>query len=147
MVDVDASSVSLPFGKHKGVPLADVPRSYLEWALAEGVLRSEALRRAVQAELARRGSRGEPAPGDAVQPRPRKAGSPATAPTGPSPGLLAPAVWPAEVRTAALHIVRVGAGALSGRNRMTPPLARAHSLLVRWLAPTAASADESDVPF
>jgi Putative quorum-sensing-regulated virulence factor len=56
MAHVDASSVSLSFGKHRGVPLADVPRSYLEWTLAQGVLRSEALRPAVQAELVRQGS-------------------------------------------------------------------------------------------
>jgi uncharacterized protein (DUF3820 family) len=67
MADVDASSVSLSFGKHKGVPLADVPSGYLEWALAEGVLRTDTLRRAVQAELARRESSGETAPQDPVR--------------------------------------------------------------------------------
>jgi hypothetical protein len=148
MADVDASSVSLWFGKHRGVPLAEVPSGYLEWALAEGVLRTDTLRRAVQAELARRGGEDEASALGQARPRSLKAGAPATAPTSPSPGLLAPSAWPDDVRDGALRIVRTGAGVLSGRNEMSPALRRAHSLLIRWLGtPDERVAGTSDVSY
>jgi Putative quorum-sensing-regulated virulence factor len=62
VADTDAPAVSLPFGRHRGIPLADVPMGYLEWTLTERIPRSEALRRAVQAELARRAAEEEGRP-------------------------------------------------------------------------------------
>jgi hypothetical protein len=53
--------VSLPFGRHKGAPLADVPASYLQWALRECKL-SSGLRAGLAAELARRGIKAPPQP-------------------------------------------------------------------------------------
>ena len=49
---------SLPFGRHRNVPLPQVPASYLHWALRECRL-SSGLRGAVAAELS---SRGVPVP-------------------------------------------------------------------------------------
>lgn len=51
----------LPWGRHKGVPLPDVPTSYLQWALRECRL-SSGLRAAVAGELARRGIAAPPLP-------------------------------------------------------------------------------------
>jgi uncharacterized protein (DUF3820 family) len=51
----------LPFGKHKGQPLADVPGDYLAW-LTRTCKLSSGLRSAVAQELARRGLRVPPAP-------------------------------------------------------------------------------------
>src|SRR5579872_2123855 len=56
---------ALPFGRHKGLPLAEVPASYLLWCLRECKL-SSGLRAAVAGELARRGVEA-PAP---PEPRP-----------------------------------------------------------------------------
>jgi hypothetical protein len=55
---------ALPFGKHKGRPLADVPTDYLRWVLRETKL-SARLAAAVRAELA---SRGQPVPPPAASP-------------------------------------------------------------------------------
>jgi hypothetical protein len=44
----------MPFGRHKGVPLQEVPASYLEWA-ARTLKLSSGLRAAVAGELERRG--------------------------------------------------------------------------------------------
>jgi hypothetical protein len=52
---------ALPFGRHKGVPLPDVPASYLQWALRECQL-SAGLRAALAAELARRSIEAPPMP-------------------------------------------------------------------------------------
>lgn len=49
----NAPVLSMPFGKHKGVPICDVPRDYLTWC-AEN-LTSTALRLMVVAELEHRG--------------------------------------------------------------------------------------------
>jgi hypothetical protein len=46
--------ITLPFGKHRDKPLADVPSDYLRWIVAECKL-SAALRKAVADELDRRG--------------------------------------------------------------------------------------------
>jgi hypothetical protein len=46
-------TVTLPFGKHKGRPLSDVPASYLSWLLT--IKLSSGLRAAVEGELRRRG--------------------------------------------------------------------------------------------
>jgi hypothetical protein len=46
--------VTLPFGRHRGEPLAGVPTPYLEWALAECKL-SSGLYAATAAELRARG--------------------------------------------------------------------------------------------
>jgi hypothetical protein len=51
---MNTAPTPLPFGKHKGRPLAEVPASYLSWLLAEVKL-SSGLRCAVAAELTRRG--------------------------------------------------------------------------------------------
>jgi hypothetical protein len=59
-------TATLPFGKHKGAPLVDVPTAYLDWALREVKLTS-GLRAAVTAELQRRGVR---PPAAAVRPEP-----------------------------------------------------------------------------
>jgi hypothetical protein len=45
---------ALPFGRHKDVPITDVPAAYLAW-LIRTVRLSSGLRRAVAAELSRRG--------------------------------------------------------------------------------------------
>jgi hypothetical protein len=45
----------LPFGKHKGAALADVPTPYLSWLTGDDVKLSAALRAAVRDELAHRG--------------------------------------------------------------------------------------------
>src|SRR5262249_42066256 len=52
---------TLPFGRHRGVPLPDVPSSYLSWALRECKL-SGRLRGALVAELQRRGVTPPPPP-------------------------------------------------------------------------------------
>lgn len=62
--------VLMPFGKHKGRPLGEVPTGYLRWALAEAKL-SAGLRGAVRAELSRRGIGLPPEPGPAPRPRSR----------------------------------------------------------------------------
>lgn len=49
----NASVQSIPFGKHKGVPIGDVPREYLVWCSEN--LTSTRLRLLVCAELERRG--------------------------------------------------------------------------------------------
>jgi hypothetical protein len=54
------ATVTLPFGKHRGKPLADIPRSYLSWALNTCDL-DPFLAWHVQAELRRRGERFLPA--------------------------------------------------------------------------------------
>jgi hypothetical protein len=61
-----ADLMTLPFGKHRGQPLPDVPTAYLDWALREVKL-SANLRAAVAAELQRRGVR---PPAAAVKPEP-----------------------------------------------------------------------------
>jgi hypothetical protein len=50
---------AMPFGKHKGQPLSDVPGDYLVWLLRECKL-SSGLRVAVADELTRRGQRPPP---------------------------------------------------------------------------------------
>jgi hypothetical protein len=49
-------SHTMPFGRHKGVPLQEVPASYLEWA-ARTLKLSSGLRASVAAELERRGGK------------------------------------------------------------------------------------------
>jgi hypothetical protein len=61
-----ATNLTMPLGKHRGTPLADVPESYLAWLLREVKL-STGLRAAVAAELERRGVR---PPTAAVKPEP-----------------------------------------------------------------------------
>jgi hypothetical protein len=109
----DDTAITLPFGKYRNVSIGEVPEGYLRWLLDGNVLKAAGLRRAVGAELARRGQDAPP---------------PSRPPAPPSP-------WPSDVREAALRIVRTGAGVLAGRNEMTPALRRAHSLLMRQLAP------------
>jgi hypothetical protein len=60
----------LPFGKHKGQPLADVPGDYLRWALLTVKL-SSGLRTAVADELTRRGVPVPDPPPPRVPPCPR----------------------------------------------------------------------------
>lgn len=52
---------SIPFGRHKDKPLAEVPSSYLAWALANVKL-STGLRAALSGELDRRGVAAPPPP-------------------------------------------------------------------------------------
>jgi hypothetical protein len=58
----------MPFGKHKGVALVDVPTPYLSWLTGGDVKLSAAHRTAVRGELARRGV----ALPDEAPPRPRQ---------------------------------------------------------------------------
>jgi hypothetical protein len=109
----DDNAITLPFGKYKDVLIGAVPEGYLRWLLDGNVLKAAGLRHAVEAELTRRGQDARP---------------PSRPPAPPSP-------WHPDVREAALRIVRTGAGVLAGRNEMTPALRRAHSLLMRQLAP------------
>ena len=44
----------MPFGKHAGVPIADLPHDYLEWILENLKLRGSLLR-ALETEYERRG--------------------------------------------------------------------------------------------
>jgi hypothetical protein len=44
----------MPFGKHSGCRVADVPSSYLAWALTNVSRLDWSLRQAIEAELARR---------------------------------------------------------------------------------------------
>ena len=37
-------SVTLPFGKHKGKPIEEVPANYLQWALDNDVVRDPTLK-------------------------------------------------------------------------------------------------------
>jgi uncharacterized protein (DUF3820 family) len=55
------AATTLPFGRHKGEPLSDVPTSYLQWAARECKL-SSGLRAALALELARRGAPAPPQP-------------------------------------------------------------------------------------
>jgi uncharacterized protein (DUF3820 family) len=64
---------SLPFGKHKGRPLAEVPADYLQW-FARTCRLSTGLRNAVADELARRGLESPPEPGPAPYPACRDCG-------------------------------------------------------------------------
>jgi hypothetical protein len=52
----DGYSPRFNFGKHKGVPVSDVPTGYLRWVLRECECIDPPLRAAVEDELARRGS-------------------------------------------------------------------------------------------
>jgi hypothetical protein len=60
--------MQLPFGKHKGAALVDVPEGYLRWLLGGDVKLSAALRTAVRGEMTRRGV----ALADEAPPRPRQ---------------------------------------------------------------------------
>ena len=44
----------MPFGKHKGEPLTDIPRSYLEWILEQegGIMDNNDFMDAIEYELA-----------------------------------------------------------------------------------------------
>ena len=42
-------NVTMPFGQHKGTPVADLPHSYCEWLLGSVEFRSPELKRAVEA--------------------------------------------------------------------------------------------------
>jgi hypothetical protein len=64
---------ALPFGKHMGRPLAELPGDYLDWLLRNCKL-SSGLRAAVAGELARRGLNPPPPPGPAPYPACRDCG-------------------------------------------------------------------------
>jgi uncharacterized protein (DUF3820 family) len=65
---------SLPFGKHRGQPLATVPSDYLQWLMRTCRL-SSGLRAAVSAELARRGLESPPVPKSPAPPACRDCGA------------------------------------------------------------------------
>jgi uncharacterized protein (DUF3820 family) len=50
-----ATAVELTFGRYKGKPIADVPRDYLQWALANVAFLSHEQRSAIRLILAREG--------------------------------------------------------------------------------------------
>jgi hypothetical protein len=52
----------MPFGRHRGQRLEDVPLDYLEWVLREADNASPYLRQAVEAEVRRRYGVGQDAP-------------------------------------------------------------------------------------
>src|SRR5262249_5466072 len=62
------ASHTLPFGKHKNIPLPDVPLSYLQWLLREVKL-SYGLRAAVTDEVSRRSGTPPPALAPPKSPR------------------------------------------------------------------------------
>lgn len=51
--------IRMPFGKHKGSPLNEVPRSYLEWCYLEACEDRPGLKKAIAKELERRDAEGE----------------------------------------------------------------------------------------
>jgi DNA polymerase III epsilon subunit-like protein len=59
---------ALPFGRHRGVPLANVPRGYLEWLIGTAEAASPDVMLTARAELERRNRRERPG---AEQKRPR----------------------------------------------------------------------------
>jgi hypothetical protein len=66
---------SLPFGEYKGVPLGEVPTSYLKWVAS--IRTTSFVREGVVAELLRRGERvPQPRPPRPVQPCERCPGAP-----------------------------------------------------------------------
>jgi hypothetical protein len=65
--------VALPFGKHKGTPLAEVPTGYLNWLIGQGKL-STGIRQGVADELRRRGLEPPPPPPPAPPPECQKCG-------------------------------------------------------------------------
>ena len=52
--DSGAGGWTMPFGKHRGEPLGDIPLDYLDWVLENCELRSERLREAIEEEVERR---------------------------------------------------------------------------------------------
>lgn len=56
------NGITLPFGKHKGQPLPEVPTDYLQWWLATIEKQSAGLKGALVAEVERRGATPPPAP-------------------------------------------------------------------------------------
>jgi uncharacterized protein (DUF3820 family) len=48
----------MPFGKHKGTPIEDLPGHYIEWCLENAEIRSDAVRDEMQAQLELRAGRG-----------------------------------------------------------------------------------------
>src|ERR1700719_2777709 len=60
----ERSSMRMPFGKHQGKLVADVPTSYLVWVVNECQNVRQGLRRAIESELEQRDwqSRGTPPP-------------------------------------------------------------------------------------
>lgn len=53
--------MKMPFGKHQGRYVSEIPLQYLEW-IASREIKLAALRRAIDAEIQRRGYRHTPAP-------------------------------------------------------------------------------------
>jgi hypothetical protein len=63
------NGVSMPFGRHKGRPLAEVPSEYLRWSLANVRLGS-GFRREIVADLGRRSLQEAKAAPDVGEPMP-----------------------------------------------------------------------------
>lgn len=91
----------MPFGKHKGTPIAQVPTPYLAWLGGKGDLK-DPLRRVVAGELLKRGV----AP--TTDPR-----HPKVAPVGPAP---APEVALEAALVAVEEAVAALRGAIGGRS-------------------------------
>jgi hypothetical protein len=50
MATSQAGQIRMPFGKHKGEPLIDLPDSYLAWLIREATNMDDWLREAIEAE-------------------------------------------------------------------------------------------------
>jgi Putative quorum-sensing-regulated virulence factor len=61
----------MPFGKHRGVALSELPRGYVEWLGAKLDEWREPFRSALAAELERRDGKSLPGVGDGRPPAPR----------------------------------------------------------------------------
>src|SRR5688572_4526888 len=53
---MDPAQHQMPFGRHRGQPIAEIPSAYLHWLITGPVKLSTGLRAAVAAELSRRGA-------------------------------------------------------------------------------------------
>lgn len=112
----------MPFGKHRGVPLAEIEADYLKWAATADRMTPE-LRDAIATELATR------AP---VAPKPRDRHK-------------VPSAVSEEVQALAELIVRAGHDALAEGFGMNHDFARAHAWLLMQIATTPV--DDADFPF
>jgi hypothetical protein len=91
----EAERMKMPWGKHSGRPLEDIPAGYLGWLVEDAAIRDPVLQQAVRAELRRRF-------GDGSTGRERGNGS------RPHAGAQAPSRIPVPLRPVVREIVETG---------------------------------------